>query len=135
VLDPDSHANRSRSRVTGPGVKRMRTRTRTWVRICAILLVLGLWLSGLRPVSAEPSAACRALAVRFADAAAGLDLKGLAELMRCLSVEMQDLTGGPEGARPAESAQPPPRPTGDRGQWPASPPWGSPWPSEGPGVR
>lgn len=115
----------------------MRMCPRTWVRIGLIVLALGLWLSDVGSVSAEPSAECRDLAARFANGAAGLDLGALADLMACVSAEMQGRTGAPTAMPPPVSVAPPPvpPPTGERDQWPQSAPWGSPWPSEGPGIR
>ena len=116
----------------------------TWprVRISVIVLALGLWLSGVGPASAEPSAGCRELAARFANGAAELDLSGLASLVTCVSAEMQGRTGGPVAAPPPEPPAPPPsQPSSSfRETWPAPAPWGGgpwggPWPSEGPGVR
>ncbi len=109
---------------------------RPWVRLCGVVLVLGLSLSSPGPVYAEPSAVCRDLAARFATAATELDLQALAGLMTCVSAEMQDRTGGPMVVPPP----PPPAPTRGPGewppsQWPPSSPWGSPWPPVGPDVR
>ena len=114
-----------------------RASTRSRVRICVIVLVVGLWFSGLGPASAEPSAECRDLATRFGNAAAELDSRALAGLMTCVSAEMQDRMGGPAAAPPPASPalRPSPPQTSDRGQWPPSAPWGSPWPGVGPSDR
>lgn len=111
--------------------------TRPRVRRCVVVLTVGLWFSGLGPASAEPSAECRDLATRFANAAAEVDLSELAVLMTCVSAEMQDRTGGPVVAPLPGSPAPPPAPpmTNERGQWPPSAPWGAPWPSGGPSDR
>lgn len=127
-------------------MKSVRMSTRPRVRICIIVLVLGLWLSGLGSAGAELSAECRDLAARFAKAGAELDLRALAALMTCVSAEIQDRTGGtapapppspPEEAPPAPAPAQPmwPPPTSQRAQWPPSAPWGGPWPSVGPDVR
>jgi hypothetical protein len=110
--------------------------TRTRVRFCAIVVALGLWVSGLGLASAEPSAGCRALATRFANTAAELDLGDLAGLITCVSVEMQDRTGDPAVAPlPSSSAPPSSPPISERGQWPPPAPWGGPWPGIGPSDR
>jgi len=138
----------------GRAMKSVRTRTRPRVRVCGLVLALGLWLSGLGSASAEPSAECRDLAARFANAPAELDLGALAGLMTCVGAEMQDRTGGralpppprpPEPVPPSPPPAPPPSPapapppspppSSFREAWPPSAPWGSPWPSVGPDVR
>jgi hypothetical protein len=121
--------------------------TRPWARLYVVVLALGLWLAAPPLAIAEPSAACRELAARFATAATELDLQALAGLMTCLSAEMQDRTGGPIVVPPAGSPAPPPVPprAGEPGewqqsqwpqsQWPPSPPWGPSWPPTGPDIR
>ena len=118
--------------------------TRSRVSICGLGLTLGLWLSGVGSASAEPSAQCRDLAARFANTAAELDLGALAGLITCVSLELQDRTGGatltppprpPESIPPSPPPAPPPSPGNFREAWPPSAPWGSPWPSVGPDVR
>jgi outer membrane biosynthesis protein TonB len=136
-------------------MKSVRTSTRRWVRICGLVLALGLWLSGLGSANAEPSAECRALAVRFGAAAYELDAGALAGLIACVSVELQDRTGGPALAPPPPPPPPPavvvppspppapipppapPEPSGRissfRQTWPQSAPWGGDWPNAGMG--
>jgi hypothetical protein len=128
---------------SSPRERAMRNRcvgTSSRISLCVIVLALGLLASGLDAASAEPSAECRELALRFSNAAAGLDLRALAGLMACVSFELQDRTGGPAVAPPPpppEAAPPSPPPTpwpspphaAERGQWPPSPPWGGEWPS------
>ena len=125
-------------------MKSVRTSMRPRVRICVIVLAVGLWFSGLGPASAESSAECRDLAAQFANAAAALDLGALAGLITYVSVELQDRTGGPALApppRPPESippspppAPPPsPPPSSFREAWPPSAPWGQAWPTVDPG--
>lgn len=111
--------------------------TRPWVRMGVVVLPLALWLSAPAPASAEPSAACRDLAARFATGAAELDLGALAGLMTCVSAEMGARTGSAAGAPPSESPAPPPSPPVAReyGEWPASTPWGPSGPPIGPDVR
>jgi hypothetical protein len=89
-------------------MKSVRTSTRRRVRLCGLVLTLGLWLSGLGSANAEPSAECRALAVRFGAAAYELDAGALAGLIACVSVELQDRTGGPALPPPRPPALPPP---------------------------
>lgn len=110
---------------------------RTSFRICVVVLAISLWVWHLAPAGAEPPAGCLDLAARFANAAGGLDLRELADLTTCVSVELQERIRGPMVTPAPESPAPPqaPQPTRDVGQWPPSAPWGSPWPSEGPGVR
>jgi len=127
--------------------------TRPRVRICVIVLAVGLWFSGLGPANAEPSARCRDLAARFANGAAELDPGALAVLITCVSVELQDRTGGPALAPPPSPPEvapppppeptpptpppppPPPPPSGRisafRQTWPQTAPWGGEWPGEG----
>lgn len=134
-------------------MKSMRTRPR--VCVCGLVLALGLWLAGLGPARAEPSAECRDLAARFANAAAALDAGALAALITCVSGELQDRTGGralapppsppevtpppPSPASPPEVAPPAPPPSGRisafRETWPQNAPWGSPWPTVEPGWQ
>lgn len=133
-------------RVRGHAMRNTRMSTRTRVSIFVIVPALSLWFSGPGPASAEPSAECRDLAVRFANAAAGLDMTSLAGLMACVSAEIQNRTGGtapapppgpPQEAPPVPApAQPPsPPPTRERGQWPAPAPWGGAWPQAAPWDR
>jgi len=120
--------------------------SRTRASIYVVIPVLGLWVSGFAPASAEPSAGCRDLAARFATAAAELDLRSLAGLMTCVSAEMEDRTGGPallpppyppEDAPPdaVPAPAPEPQPTRQRDQWPAPAPWGGAWPPAAPWDR
>jgi hypothetical protein len=114
-------------------MKSVRRSTPPRIRLGGLALALGLWVSGLGSASAEPSAGCRDLAAHFATAAAELDLGALAGLMTCVSAEMQDRTGAPVVTSPRGSPASPSAPrTGDRGEWPPPPPWGSPWPSVAP---
>ena len=138
-------------------MKSVRTRTRRRVRLCGLVLALGLWVSGGDPARAEPSAECRALAVRFGAAAYELDAGALAGLIACVSVELQDRTGGSapapppppqtppqpppsvsEPVRPPPAPLPPPPPPSARissfpQAWPQSAPWGGDWPNAGMG--
>jgi hypothetical protein len=121
-------------------------RTKARVSIYVIVPVLGLWVSGFDPASAEPSAECRDLAAQFAKAAAELDLRSLAGLMTCVSAELQDRAGGPAPAPSPRSPEDPPPdpapakptsppPTRERDQWPAPAPWGGAWPPAAPWDR
>ena len=133
----------------------MRTSIRPRVQICGLVLALGLWLAGLGLATAEPSAECRALAVRFGAAAYELDPAALAALIACVSAELQDRTGVPALA-PQPAPQPPPQPASPASgpvrpppapapappppearissftqEWPQSQPWGGDWPNQG----
>ena len=121
-------------------------RARSRVSLSIIVAALGLGLSGMDPAGAEPSAVCRDLAVRFANAAAQLDTRSLAGLITCVSAEMQDRTGGPAPAppvvspevpqpTPAAAQSPPPPPNSERGAWPPVAPWGGDWPPAAPWDR
>ena len=108
-------------------MKSVRMSTRSRVRLCGLVLALGLWLLGLGSATAETSAECRYLAARLGVAAA------------CGSAEIPDPTGGtaplpPQS--PSEVAPPPPSPQAEqissfRQTWPQSAPWGRDWSKEG----
>jgi len=134
----------------GRAMKSVRALRRPRARIWALAFVLGLWAAAPGAASAEPSAECRGLAARFAESAAGLDLSALAWLMTCVSAEMSGRTGGaapvptspppevappPQPLPPPQPSPPPPPPSSFRETWPASAPWGGPWPNLGPDVR
>ena len=89
-------------------MKSVRRSTRHRVRLCGLVLMLGLWLWGLGSASAEPSAECRALAVRFGAAVYKLDVGALAGLIACVSAELEDRTGSVAVAPPAPPTPPPP---------------------------
>ena len=123
-------------------MKSMRPRPR--VCICGLALALGLWVASLGPARAEPSAECRDLAARFANAAAALDAGALAALITCVSGELQDRTGGRALAPPPSPPEvapppPPPPPSGRisafRETWPQSAPWGGEWPGVEPSWK
>ena len=128
-----SHTKNTRGRA----MRNLRMGTRIRVSICVIIPALGLWVSALGPAHAEPSAECRDLAARFANAAAALDLPSLAGLMTCVSTEIQDRAGGTGPAPPPRSSEdaPPPLPTRERDQWPPPAPWGGAWPPAAPWDR
>jgi hypothetical protein len=128
-------------------MKSVGMRTRPQVRIRILLLALGLWAAVPGAAGAEPPPECRDLAAGFANPAVSLDLGALAALMSCVSTEIAGRTGGtapvpppppPEVApppAPSPPPPPPPPPSSFREAWPASAPWGSPWPNIGPDVR
>ena len=124
-------------------MKSVGMRTRPQVRIWILLLALGLWVAVPGAAGAEPSPECRDLAARFSNPAVALDVGALAELMSCVSNEIMYRTGGtapvapnpPVEVAPPPPPPPPPLPSSFREAWPASAPWGSPWPNIGPDVR
>ena len=107
-------------------MKRAHKSRRRQVRICGLVLALGLWLLGLGSATAETAAECRYLAARLGVAAA------------CGSAEIPDPTGGtapPPPPSPPDVAPPPPpqaeRISSFRQTWPQSAPWGRDWSKEG----
>ena len=119
---------------------------RTRVGLCIVVQAVGLAFSGLGVAGAEPSAGCRDLAARFANAAAQLDTRSLADLLTCVSAEIQNRTPGPAPAPPTgslEATQPAPAPAqptppprvSEWGAWPAPAPWGGNWPPAAPWDR
>jgi hypothetical protein len=100
-------------------------RTSTWprVRICGLVLALGLWVSSLGSATAETPAECRYLAARLGVAAA------------CGSAEIPDPTGDtaprPPSSAPEGAPPPPERISSVRQTWPQSAPWGKDWSKEG----
>jgi hypothetical protein len=123
------------------------------IRLGAGAIVFLFWLTlwGVRPAVAEPSEACRDLAVRFATAPGQMDLKALATLGTCLTSEISERVGapGPPAASPAETPPPPvpqggasPPPTSQQGasppqayqygDWPLPAPSMESWPSPNP---
>ena len=118
-------------------MRKMRMGRRTRVSICVIIPALGLWVSALGPAHAEPSAECRDLAARFANAAAALDLPSLAGLMRA-SVPRYRTARAARGLPPHHGSPedaPPPLPTRERDEWPPPAPWGGAWPPAAPWDR
>ena len=119
---------------------------RTRVSLCFVAPALGLAFLGPGVAGAEPSAGCRALAARFANAAAELHTSSLAGLITCVSAEIQDRAGGPAVTPPPgfpEATQPVPAPAqatptpgpSERGAWPPPAPWGGDWPAAAPWDR
>lgn len=106
-------------------MKGVRTSTRPRVRLCGLVLALGLWVSGLASASAATAAEaeCRYLAARLGTAAA------------CASGELQDPTGGTAPPPPPNPPGVTPPPSGRissfRQTWPSSAPWGKDWSKEG----
>ena len=107
-------------------MKSVRPRTRRWVRLCGLVLGLGLGLLGLGAASAETAAECRYLAARLGVAAA------------CGSAGIPDPTGdtaplppqSPSEVAPPPSPPPPERLSSFRQAWPQSAPWGKDWSKE-----
>lgn len=117
---------------------------RTRVSLCFVAPALGLAILGQGVAAAEPSAGCRGLAARFANAAAELNTSSLAGLITCVSAEIQDRTGGPavtpppgfpEATQPAPAQATPNPGTSERGAWPPPAPWGGDWPAAAPWDR
>jgi len=108
-------------------MKRAHKSRRRQVRICGLVLALGLWLLGLRAAATETAAECRYLAARLGVAAA------------CGSGATPDPPGGTAPLPPqssSEVAPPPPPPQAERissfrQTWPQSAPWGGDWPKGG----
>ena len=127
----------------------MRIRIRLGAGAILFLLWLTLWV--VRAAEAEPSEACRDLAVRFATAPEQMDLRALATLGTCLTNEIGERVGipGSPAASPGGTPTPPapqggvpPPPASSQenlspqvrryGDWPSPTPWMESWPAPNP---
>lgn len=99
--------------------------------VCACVLVTGLWLAVFEAgvATADPSPACRNLAMWFGTRPAELDTNSLTALGTCVMEEIQARAASQEPTPPPEaqgdsppSQGPPPEETG-WGPWAAPPPW------------
>src|SRR5512140_3782669 len=81
--------------------------------ICSVFVSLALVSSGAAVVAAEPTAACRSLALGFGAAAAQLDAQSLVNLGTCVVVEIGARAGAADtpAASPGGPASQPSLPT------------------------
>jgi len=121
--------------------------------VCSLFVSLGMAFWELDASAAEPTEACRALAARFSTAPGQLDLKSLATLGICVTMELGERAGatepstappggaGPPPSSPEVGGPPPapgvnatPPPPRQYGAWPTPPSWTGTesWPSPNP---